>query len=184
QAHKRVSIYGETTAGGANPGGVVPAGANFGIFVPSGRAENPITKTNWEGVGVVPDHPVDERLAFQAAMSDAVAQLLKVKRNDPALMAASADLARQTEPASFVQSALLKFRTTASPGSEVALRRHIEGVIAGQPAFEEMSATFADAVRARMPATQAMLQKFGALKSISFTGVGPGEADIYEVDFE
>ena len=25
------------------------------MFVPGGRAENPVTKTNWDGVGVTPD---------------------------------------------------------------------------------------------------------------------------------
>lgn len=27
----------------------------FFVVVPAGRAENPTTHTNWEGVGVVPD---------------------------------------------------------------------------------------------------------------------------------
>jgi hypothetical protein len=106
QVQKRVSIFGETTGGGANPGGVVPAGPRFAIFVPTGRAENPLTKTSWEGVGVVPDHPINEKLAFQAALSDAVTQLLKQKSNDPALTAVKAALTQQTEPAPFVEAAL------------------------------------------------------------------------------
>ena len=43
---------GETTGGGANPGRVVRLTEHFGAFIPNGRAINPITKTNWEGVGV------------------------------------------------------------------------------------------------------------------------------------
>jgi CubicO group peptidase (beta-lactamase class C family) len=52
---KRATIVGETTGGGANPGGFVRLAAHFGMFVPGGRAINPITKTNWEGTGVPPD---------------------------------------------------------------------------------------------------------------------------------
>jgi hypothetical protein len=64
-----------------------------------------VTKTNWEGVGVVPDHPMDEKLAFQAAMSDVVTQLLKQKNSDPALTAVKAALAQQTEPTPFFETA-------------------------------------------------------------------------------
>lgn len=52
---KRATIIGETTRGGAHPGGPVVINDNFAIWVPKGRAINPITKTNWEGVGVKPD---------------------------------------------------------------------------------------------------------------------------------
>jgi C-terminal processing protease CtpA/Prc len=51
---KRATLVGETTGGGANPGGGFPVENMFVMFVPTGRAINPITKTNWEGVGVVP----------------------------------------------------------------------------------------------------------------------------------
>jgi hypothetical protein len=46
---KRATIVGEVTGGGANPGDSVSLPHSFSIFVPSGRAVNPITKTNWEG---------------------------------------------------------------------------------------------------------------------------------------
>jgi hypothetical protein len=111
QVLKRVRIYGERTGGGANPGGVFRVGSRFNIFVPTGRAENPITKTSWEGVGVVPDHRMEERLAFQAAMSDAVATLRKTKAGDPALTADKTALAQQTDPGAFIQTVLLKTRT-------------------------------------------------------------------------
>ncbi|HTZ54474.1 MAG TPA: S41 family peptidase [Candidatus Acidoferrum sp.] len=52
---KRVTIVGETTGGGANPGGIVSLGDSFAIFMPTGRAYSPITKTNWEGTGIAPD---------------------------------------------------------------------------------------------------------------------------------
>ncbi|MFH1196142.1 MAG: S41 family peptidase [bacterium] len=55
QTQKRGTLIGETTGGGANPGGMVPITGTFAVFIPTGRAINPITKTNWEGVGVVPE---------------------------------------------------------------------------------------------------------------------------------
>ena len=55
QALKRATVVGEKTRGGANPGGLVDLGSNFFAVVPTGRAENPITRTNWQGVGVLPD---------------------------------------------------------------------------------------------------------------------------------
>src|SRR5262249_36093703 len=51
----RATIVGETTGGGAHPGGSRRINDHFAIWVPSGRAINPITKTNWEGTGVTPD---------------------------------------------------------------------------------------------------------------------------------
>lgn len=55
QTQKKAIIVGETTKGGANPGDIFPVKYGFGVFIPTGRAINPITKTNWEGTGVKPD---------------------------------------------------------------------------------------------------------------------------------
>lgn len=52
---KRVTVVGETTGGGANPGEFEPLPEQFAIFVPNGRAWSPVTKTNWEGTGIAPD---------------------------------------------------------------------------------------------------------------------------------
>ncbi|HZF65711.1 MAG TPA: S41 family peptidase [Chitinophagaceae bacterium] len=52
---KRATIIGETTGGGAHPGGTRIATERFVVWVPTGRAINPITNTNWEGTGVKPD---------------------------------------------------------------------------------------------------------------------------------
>lgn len=52
---KRATIVGENTRGGAHPGGAQRINDHFAIWIPSGRAINPITKTNWEGTGVAPD---------------------------------------------------------------------------------------------------------------------------------
>jgi hypothetical protein len=67
QTQKRATIVGETTGGGANPGGPVRLPYGLTLFVPTGRAINPITKTNWEGVGVKPDVPVAADTALDVA---------------------------------------------------------------------------------------------------------------------
>lgn len=68
---KRATIIGETTGGGAHPGGGFRINENFGMFVPTGRAISPITKTNWEGTGVTPDIavPADQALLTARVMA-------------------------------------------------------------------------------------------------------------------
>src|SRR5688572_12018166 len=67
---KRATIVGETTGGGAHPGGVRRITDHFGVWVPNGRAINPITKTNWEGTGIEPHIKVAADDAFGAAHLD------------------------------------------------------------------------------------------------------------------
>ena len=55
QALKRATLVGGTSAGAANPGGTDLLTVNFQVFIPRGRPVNPITHTNWEGVGLKPD---------------------------------------------------------------------------------------------------------------------------------
>lgn len=55
QAADRATIIGAASAGGANPGGFVPIGEGFTLFVSAGTPVNPITGRNWEGAGVTPD---------------------------------------------------------------------------------------------------------------------------------
>jgi retinol-binding protein 3 len=72
---KRATIVGETTGGGAHPGGVRRINDHFGIWVPNGRAINPITKTNWEGTGVEPDVKVEAAAALGTAHLDALQKI-------------------------------------------------------------------------------------------------------------
>ena len=68
---KRATIIGETTGGGANPGGGNRLAKHFAAFIPTGRAVSPITKTNWEGTGVEPDVkvPADQALTTARIMA-------------------------------------------------------------------------------------------------------------------
>jgi hypothetical protein len=72
---KRATIVGETTGGGAHPGGMFRMSPHFGAFIPTGRAINPITKTNWEGTGVTPD------VAVPAEQALVVARLMALKKS-------------------------------------------------------------------------------------------------------
>jgi hypothetical protein len=72
---KRATIVGDTTGGGANPGGPRPINDHFAVWVPSGRAINPVTKGNWEGTGVIPDVPVGEGIALETAYLAALEKL-------------------------------------------------------------------------------------------------------------
>jgi len=64
QTQKRATLIGETTRGGANPGRTMPINKHLSIFIPTGKAINPITKTNWEGIGVRPDVKVVSEQSF------------------------------------------------------------------------------------------------------------------------
>ena len=67
QALKRAVIVGEVTGGGAHPGDVVLLPHGLTVFIPNGRPINPITKTDWEGVGVKPDVEVPGDKALETA---------------------------------------------------------------------------------------------------------------------
>jgi retinol-binding protein 3 len=68
QCLKRAVIIGEVTGGGAHSGDFHLIEDQFALFVPSGRAINPITKTNWEGLGVKPDIEVPASDALETAL--------------------------------------------------------------------------------------------------------------------
>lgn len=67
QKNNRAILIGETTKGGANPGRSFALNDYIDIFIPTGTAINPITKTNWERTGVVPDHEINQLFAFDLA---------------------------------------------------------------------------------------------------------------------
>ncbi len=72
----RAVIVGDASAGAANPGGPVPAGLGFTIFVSGGSPENPISHANWEGAGVQPDQAVPAAQALTAARRLALTAVL------------------------------------------------------------------------------------------------------------
>lgn len=55
QALKRATVIGERTWGGANASRPYRLSEHFVAFIPSKRSISPITHTDWEGAGVIPD---------------------------------------------------------------------------------------------------------------------------------
>jgi len=88
QTQKRGKLIGEVTAGAANPGGMVPVSNYFACFVPDGRPINPITQTNWEGVGVKPDQEVSKEEAEEVALVQAREAAKKYREQRDAAMVA------------------------------------------------------------------------------------------------
>src|SRR5688572_22806320 len=81
---KRATLIGETTGGGAHPGELRKVGTHLRMFVATGRAINPISKTNWEGTGVEPDLKVPADDALRVAQLRALPALIE-RAGDPAL---------------------------------------------------------------------------------------------------
>ena len=81
---KRATVVGETTGGGAHPGGLQLINEHFGVWVPTGRAINPITNTDWEGSGVAPDVEIAAPFALKTAYITALKKA-EAATDDPVL---------------------------------------------------------------------------------------------------
>jgi hypothetical protein len=79
---KRATIIGETTGGGAHDNKFVILNDNFEMNLPFARAINPVTETNWEGVGVEPDVEVTSDRALETAQVLAIKKMGE-KEEDP-----------------------------------------------------------------------------------------------------
>lgn len=83
QALKRATIVGEETWGGAHPTRGFRLSDHFAAAIPSRRSISPITGSNWEGVGVIPD------IATAPDNAMAVAEDVLLRRlQKPAVLAA------------------------------------------------------------------------------------------------
>lgn len=79
QALRRAAVVGETTRGGANPGRGFRLHDHFWVFMPTGRAINPITGGNWDGTGVIPNVKVPMETALDTAHLMALNHLLEAQ---------------------------------------------------------------------------------------------------------
>lgn len=61
------TLVGATTAGAANNNSIFPVAPGFLVSVSTGRPIHPVSRTNWEGVGVKPDREVPPATALDAA---------------------------------------------------------------------------------------------------------------------
>ncbi|MCH7946554.1 MAG: S41 family peptidase [candidate division Zixibacteria bacterium] len=80
---KRGTIIGDTTGGGAHPVDIkLFRNLNVGLKLPFGRAINPISGTNWEGVGVIPDIAISSDKALERAQMEALDTLMKTESDE------------------------------------------------------------------------------------------------------
>ena len=165
QTHKLGKIVGEVTGGGANPTGPVELGQGLVASIPWGRAENPITETNWEGRGVQPDVPGAAQNALKVALQEL--------GRKPATEIASASLKQVFAP-----------RSTALPGTEATARQFIARLVSGNPDYASMTPEFANFNREQLPMLrQTFLLPLGELRSIKFEDVGMMGGDEYRASF-
>ncbi|MCX4808464.1 S41 family peptidase [Streptomyces sp. NBC_01214] len=71
----RAVVVGETTRGGAHPREGWTLHPHLEASIPVGRSVNPVSGTNWEGTGVVPDLPCPTADALARAHERALARL-------------------------------------------------------------------------------------------------------------
>jgi len=76
QALGRAAVIGQTTGGGAHPTRPFPISPAVHIAIPFARSINPVTGTNWQGTGVVPDIAVPEAEAYDVAYGHALRHVL------------------------------------------------------------------------------------------------------------
>lgn len=74
---ERATIIGETTGGGGHPVTGMTLADGFVARICRARAVNPITQSNWEGVGVEPDIALPQAEAFAKAHIHALETLLE-----------------------------------------------------------------------------------------------------------
>lgn len=116
---KRGTIIGKTTGGGAHPTNEhLFASLNIQMSVPYGRAINPITGTNWEGVGVAPDVEVDPAKALDVGHMmalQAIAEKTKDLQKKERLQWAAETLAARINPVVMDENALRQFEGQYGP---------------------------------------------------------------------
>ena len=116
---ERATIVGQTTGGGAHPGGTVSLTDKFLMFMPQGRAINPITETNWEGTGIVPDIETPVSEAIEVAHLDALTTLrnrqMAAGEENPMLDWAIAEMQARQNPVVVSRSLLGKYAGNYGP---------------------------------------------------------------------
>jgi hypothetical protein len=70
---------------------------------------------------------------------------------------------------------------TATPGSEVALRKYIEGIASGMPDYDAMTPEWARTAKQTLAFSQRAAAAAGAIQSVEFGGIDPDGRNIYVV---
>ena len=82
QQAKRATIVGEVTGGGAHPTNPFSVGQGFIVHIPFARSLNPVSKTDWEGTGVIPNFKIDATKALIKAQELILRERQKTAKNN------------------------------------------------------------------------------------------------------
>ncbi len=86
QAAQRAEIIGETTGGGAHPTRGYPVSPAVSIAIPHARSISPVTGSNWQGTGVIPDTAVPAEQARDTAYAKALRHVLALDDVPPPIL--------------------------------------------------------------------------------------------------
>ncbi len=75
QQHGRALVVGERTGGGAHPREGFPVHPHLELTIPVARSFHPVTETDWEGTGVVPDIEAAAADAFDVGLAELLRRL-------------------------------------------------------------------------------------------------------------
>ncbi len=165
QSLKLATLVGETTGGGANPVSGVRLSDDLSATVPYGRAENPVTRTNWDGVGVKP------KIAVPA--DDALAATLKQLGRPASHQVAKAGGSQAFSP-----------RLIPTPGAREVLERTIAAATNPDPDVSFVSTSAAKAFPRQAALIRSRLETMGGMREVTFRGPNFLNGDTYDVAFE
>jgi len=77
QQHGRATVVGEMTGGGAHTVEFKVVHGDIVVSMPTGYPTHPVTGSNWEGTGVIPDIAVDAAQALARAHVEAIERLIR-----------------------------------------------------------------------------------------------------------
>ena len=117
QALGRAKVIGETTGGGAHPTRGFPISAAVHIGIPFARSVNPVTGTNWQGTGVVPDVAGRAAQAYDVAYAQALGHVLALDDVPPPI----ADEAREALAGLPATHQATRRRSPATSGLELTV---------------------------------------------------------------
>lgn len=124
---------------------------------------------------------VDAQISFQAdAQGQTTALVLHQNGRDQTANRISEVEAKQLEEA----LAKRVKDQTAAPGGEAATRKLVDQMQRKQVDYEQFTADFAVLARQYASVTDGLIASLGSMQSLTFKGVGPGGADIYEIKFD
>jgi hypothetical protein len=149
---------------------VIPARDQIGDQAPAVTAA---TSAYFEGMRVYAD-------CIEAALAAAGGDAAPASFKDAIIGRNNAAVAEAQEIQKLYQERVAPGQT-ATPGSEVALRKYIEGIASGMPDYDAMTPEWARTARQSLAFAQRAQAAAGAIQSIEFGGIDPDGRNIYVV---